>query len=129
MKRSTMILIASLATVLVVGLPVSYRLGAARPMDSTFIVKGSLVRVASFTLGDATAQCPTGDVATGGGDATAVTTVPPPFFPSLAVSDSFPTPRGLATGGTPTGWEVIAFNPTNVTLNLVAYVVCKGTAL
>ena len=97
----------------------------ALTLDKTFIEKGAVVAVASGSLGEATASCPSGDVATGGGDSTSVTTSTPP---SLAVSDSFPLPRGLANGGTPTGWDVFAFNPTGTSLNLVAFVVCQVPA-
>jgi len=105
---------------LVAFLPVPFASTLFHPLvfaqpTNTFYYQGTPTSVAPATIGAAYVTCPAGMVATGGGDDTSF------ISSTLFVASSEPT------SNPPTGWGVVAYNPTVVAVKLYAAVVCSST--
>ncbi|MFC9910511.1 hypothetical protein [Streptomyces sp. NPDC059862] len=144
MKRSAVVALASISMMLATGMastaytandpdpanavapqkPAAPEADGHREKDVRTYV-GAPVDLQAGDHNTATAQCPPGEVATGGGGRTTGTDENDTFL-----TDSFPTDSAgspSANGSTPTGWSVSAKNTVpevNLTSTLQAYVVC-----
>jgi hypothetical protein len=87
--------------------------GPAGPTNVT-VREGKLESIPAGKIGIVTASCNPGEKATGWGSSISGSDS------EWTISESFPTP----SSGTPTGWQVRAFNHGAGANNLVAFVIC-----